>query len=326
MIPYIDMHCDTLMRAYVDRKKSIYQVPEYMLDISRLKEGGCGAQFFAIFMLSESMRKDMGERFPEDMEYIKALIRIFRYNMQEHSDLIAAARNLEEYKLNTKAGKMSGILSLEDGRAVEGKMENIEWLYNEGVRMIALTWNYENCFGYPNSTDTDVMQKGLKDFGKEAVEQMNELGIAIDVSHLNDGGFWDVAGLSKKPFIASHSNCRAISPHQRNMTDEMIRALAEKGGVMGLNLCGAFLNEDAKGTESRIPQMIRHLKHMVNVGGIETAAIGTDFDGIEGDFDIASCSRMQLLFDSMKKDGFTAGQIEKIAYKNVERALGDIII
>lgn len=325
MIPYIDMHCDTLMRAYIDGKETIYELPELMLDVKRLREGGALAQFFAIFMLPESMRKDFGESFPQDMDYIKACLQIHEKTLDTYSDAIGSVKSLEEYLENKKNGKIGSILSLEDGRAVNNNMDNLKWMRSEGIRMIALLWNYENCFGYPNSKDVRVMEQGLKSFGKEAIEVMNDLGILIDVSHLNDGGFWDVVKLTKKPFVASHSNCRAIAPHQRNLTDEMIRALADKGGVMGVNFCGPFLNEDAVGRESRIPQMIKHLNHMINVGGSDVAAIGTDFDGTYGEFDIPECSKMQLLFDAMAQEGFTQGQIEKIAFGNVERVLKETL-
>ena len=325
MVPYIDMHCDTLSRAYFEKKPTIYQVPEFMVDIARLKEGGCRTQFFAIFMHPESERAERGDAFPDDLEYIMALLQTFRKSAQEHSEFIAEARTFSDLEENVSAGKMSGILTVEDGRWVGGSMERLEWLFQEGVRLIGLTWNFENCFGFPNSKDPEIMGKGLKDFGKEAIERMNELGMIIDVSHLSDGGFWDVVKLSKKPFVASHSNCRALSPHQRNLTDEMIRALAEKGGVMGLNFCPPFLNTDAKSRDGRIAYMIQHLKHMVNVGGIETAAIGTDLDGIGGNLEIASCAQMQTLFDAMAGSGFTAEQIDKIAYKNTERVLREVL-
>lgn len=325
MIPYIDMHCDTLMRAFVNKEKNLSELPQLMLDVKRLRKGGAVAQFFAIFMLPESMREELQGAFPEDVAYIKALLQIHERTMKEQEKVIAGARSFEEYKQNQRLGKISSILSLEDGRAVNGKAENLRWLYEEGIRMIALTWNYENCFGFPNSTDAQIMQKGLKPFGKEAVEIMNDLGMLIDVSHLNDGGFWDIVQLTKKPFVASHSNCRSLAPHPRNLTDEMIRALGNKGGVMGLNFCGPFLNEDACGRESRILQMIKHLKHMIDVGGSDIAAIGTDFDGTFGEFDIPDCSKMQLLFEGMEKAGFTYEQIEKIAYKNVERVLKETL-
>jgi len=323
---YIDMHCDTLFRAYVEKKEMVYQVPEFMLDIDRMRKGNCLAQYFAIFMLPESMREELDGEFPEDLEYIKKLMSIFHKSVQEYSEYIAATRTMQELEENASNGKISGILTLEDGRVVDGRMDRLEWLYEQGIRMITLTWNYENCFGYPNSGDRAIMEKGLKPFGREAIVRMNELGMAVDVSHLSDGGFWDVVKLSQKPFVASHSNCRALSPHRRNMTDEMIRALAEKGGVMGLNFAGPFLNADAASRESTLERMILHLKHMVKVGGIEIAAIGTDFDGTDGIFDIPNCSKMQLLFETMGKHGFTEAQIEKIAYQNVKRVMGDIYL
>jgi len=251
-VQYIDMHCDTLYRAYVEKKETISHIPEFMLDIERMRTGGCLAQYFAIFMMPESMRRELDGEFPEDLEYIKILLCIFHKSVQEHSEHIAAAMTMEELEKNAAVGKMSGILSLEDGRWMDGRMERLEWLYGEGIRMITLTWNHENCFGYPNSVDKEVMDRGLKPFGRDAIIRMNELGMAVDVSHLSDGGFQDVTRLSKKPFIASHSNCRALAPHRRNMSDEMIRALAEKGGVMGLNFAGQFLNADAESRTSTI--------------------------------------------------------------------------
>ena len=322
---YIDMHCDTLMRAYMEKKETIYQTPEFMLDIDRMRKGNCLAQYFAIFMQQESTWEKVQGAFPNDLEYIKALLDIFHKSMREHSELIAPAGTIQQLEKNASAGKMSGILSLEDGRVVNGQMERLEWLYEQGIRMITLTWNYENCFGFPNSEDRSIMQKGLKPFGREVIVRMNELGLAVDVSHLSDGGFWDVVKLSKKPFVASHSNCRTLSPHSRNMTDEMIRALAEKGGVMGLNFAGPFLSADGESRESTLGRMILHLKHMVKMGGIEIAAIGTDFDGTDGIFDIPDCSKMQLLFGAMEKHGFTEAQIEKIAYKNVKRVMRDVM-
>lgn len=323
---YIDMHCDTLLKAYQRNAEDIFKLSEdFMVDIERLKAGECLAQYFAIFMQPEFAPKEPDASASEDMDYIKALLQIYRNSMETHSELIAGAGSIAQVERSEGAGLMSGILSIEDGRAVACRMENLEWMYDQGIRMMALTWNQENCFGFPNSLDKEIMNKGLKPFGREAILRMNELGMAVDVSHLSDGGFWDVARLSKKPFVASHSNCRGLSPHRRNLTDEMIRVLADKGGVMGLNFYGTFLNGDAEGKDSRIGRMIDHLKHMINVGGMEVAAIGTDFDGISGSFEIPECSKMQLLFEAMEKSGFTGEQIEKIAYKNVKRAMRDIM-
>jgi membrane dipeptidase len=194
-----------------------------------------------------------------------------------------------------------------------------------GIRLISLTWNHANCFGFPNSADPKVMCKGLTDFGKQAIETMNDWGIIVDVSHLSDGGFADAAEISKKPFVASHSNCRAISPHQRNLTDDMIRTLAQKGGIIGVNFAPEFLNKDLTRKDSTTAMISFHLRHIVNIGGSECAAIGSDLDGISGDCEIDSAEKIQMLFYQLKKDGLHESQIEKIAWRNALRVISDVI-
>ena len=135
------------------------------------------------------------------------------------------------------------LLTVEEGGVLNGNRNRLEELYQRGVRLITLTWNYENCIGYPNSRNAQEMQKGLKSFGKQMVEEMNERGMLVDVSHLSDGGFWDCIRLSKKPIIASHSNARALCAHPRNLSDEMLCALGECGGVVGLNFLSAVFTK-----------------------------------------------------------------------------------
>ena len=136
------------------------------------------------------------------------------------------------------------------------------------------------------------MAAGLTDFGKEAVERMEQLGMLVDVSHLSDGGFWDVSRLCKGPFVASHSNCRALNPHPRSLTDEMLRTLAEHGGVAGLNFAPEFLNGDITCQDSRVEDMVTQLRHRINVGGEDCAALGSDLDGIGGRLEIDSSAAM----------------------------------
>lgn len=323
---YIDMHCDTLMPYAMKKDYDIFE-SDRMVDLKKLKAGECSAQFFAMFLPDQKMYEKSELQIRDDEDYIRALSEGLFRTIEEHSDMIAFAGNLEDYKKNDYDEKISAFLTIEDGRSVDGEFSNLERYHKMGVRLISLTWNHENCFGFPNSDDPAVMNKGLKDFGKEAVEYMNELGIIIDVSHLSDGGFWDVADISKKPFVASHSDCRSITDHRRNMTDEMIRRLASKGGAIGINFCPDFMIPD-KGKkngaeEVMIDHMIMHLRHMVDVGGIECAAIGTDFDGIHGELQIPDASGMQQLFERMRSAGFTDSEVEKIARKNVMRVIGD---
>ncbi len=313
MIPYIDFHCDTLMRAWGLQAGDIYRLPQAMVDVERLEKSGCMAQFFAVFMMPQPAAPDS-----DDDSYIDALLNIFRSSLQGK---LAFAGNIQDFRRNRKAGKISGFLTLEDGRAVNGSMDRLERFYEMGIRLITLTWNYVNCFGSPNSFDPAAMAQGLTSFGRDAVRRMQELGMLVDVSHLSDGGFWDVADITKVPFVASHSNCRALNPHPRSMSDEMIRALADRGGIMGVNFCPNFLRKNIRENTSRVEHLVRHLRHMVNTGGLGCAAIGSDLDGIDGDLEIGSADQMPLLFQTMERAGFHESEIEQIAWKNAERVL-----
>ena len=184
---------------------------------------------------------------------------------------------------------------------------------------MTLMWNYENCIGHPNSRDGEIMEKGLKEFGIQAVERMGELGMIVDVSHASDGTFRDILEYAESPVMASHSNCRALCSHPRNLSDDMIRALAEKGGIAGLNFCGAFLGT-AK--DSKIEEMTAHLLHMIQVGGREFPAIGTDFDGIEEvHMDIPRVDGMEKLWEALKKKGISENQLDLIWSGNALRVL-----
>ncbi len=323
--PYIDLHCDTLYHAFFRGEKSVTDLPSAMADVRKLTAGGCGAQLFAVFLPTYEDAAEEASRYPGDEAYIQALQDIFYRTLSENEEILGRTESLSDFLRNRSEGKISAILSMEDGRAAAGRTENLERLYRMGIRVLGLLWNAPNCFGYPNSPDPEIMNRGLTDFGKEAIPYLESLGIGIDVSHLSDGGFWDVAALARKPFFATHSNCRALNPHPRSMTDEMIRALAEHGGVMGVNFYGAFLHADTERLDSTVDGIARQLRHRINAGGLECAAIGTDFDGIHGGLEIPDASRMPDLFEALADRGFTDNELEHITHLNAERVLREIL-
>lgn len=320
MYSYVDMHCDTLLRTIRETPESLYD-GEGMQSIKLMQEAKQMCQFFAVFF---PPRKDHPDMLPDD-EHFAVLSQNLKKEVALHQDVIAMASNYQEIEENWKKGLSSAVLTVEDGRMVEGKMEKLTYLYEQGVRAIALTWNYENCFGSPNSRDAEVMKKGLTDFGKEAIGEMNRLGIIVDVSHLSDGGFYDVAKYSKKPFLATHSNCRELTDHPRNLTDEMIRILADKGGVSGLNFYPGFVSPNGAESVCRVEYLADHVMHFIKVGGEDCVGFGTDFDGIDGDIEIAKPTQMELLFDELHKRGLTERQLEKFASKNVLRVIKECI-
>ena len=326
---YIDLHCDTLCMAFETQNRNIFDRPEFMVDIKRLKEAKALAQFFAIYMPPKEWIHNIKPGYTDD-QFIDELYGILCDAIAEHPDDIALAKEYKDMKINEKKGKVSAFLTIEDGRSINGSFEKFDKYYDMGVRLVSLTHNYENCFGYPNSPDSKIMNSGLKPFGREAVEYMNEKGIIIDVSHLSDGGFWDVMDISKKPIVASHSCARALTPHPRNLTDEMIKAMAEKGGVCGINFCPVFIAPDLSANngwieDGKLEDIVRHIMHLYNMGGSEFVAVGTDFDGITGKLDIASPMDMDKLFDALLKQGLSFDHVEKIAYKNAERVIKETL-
>ncbi len=239
---------------------------------------------------------------------------------KKYRDSILVSKGYKDYQKALSAGKTAIFISVEDGRVIK-KMEDLFLLKDLGVSLVTLLWNHENSIGYPNSRIPSIMNKGLKPFGKEVVAAMDELSMIIDVSHLSDGGFWDVLDISKKPLVASHSNSRSLVNHPRNLTDDMIQAIGEQGGIIGANICPAFLSSIPKDWHSRKSDYLEHIKHIINVGGEDVISIGSDFDGILGDLEISNVIEMNEFLLELKKSGFTEDQIEKMSYRNAERVL-----
>ena len=323
---YIDLHCDTLLGAVERRADTFTDLQNTSIDLNRLYESGVRAQFMAMFLPNPDYTQKFGDAFPDDDDkLIKKMLSIFNKTVAANPDKCALATDYNTLCAANAEGKVGLFLTIEDGRSVHGKLDKIKKYYDKGVRLISLTWNFENCFGFPNSFEADTMTRGLKPFGKQAVEYMNDLGMIIDVSHLSDGGFWDVVKLSQKPFVASHSNARAMSAHPRNLDDDQIKALAKAGGVMGLNFCPFFLDQNLSPEESKIGDMVRHMLHIYNVGGEDVLALGTDFDGIGGKLEVSTPAQMDLLWSALKQGGLTEQQIEKMQWQNVLRVIRDTL-
>jgi len=289
------------------------------IDLSRSKNAGLSAQCFAIYIPTHDSAQGSGVS-QTPMEYYNGCLGAYRREIEANDDLIMPALSVQDITDNEKAGKMSSILTVEDGVIVEGAHERLNELYTQGVRLITLTWNYENCFGYPQSKDPEEMKRGLKPFGIDAVRYMNELGIIADVSHLSEGGFDDVAAHSVKPFTASHSCCRELCDVGRNLTDGQLRLLGEKGGVCGINFVPGFLE---KGSENaKISAIVRHMEHAANVAGVDALAFGSDFDGFTGEIEFDGCSGMPDIIHALGSV-FHESEIEKICFGNALRLFRD---
>ena len=318
----VDMHCDTigeLWKAEKAGKPISLRSNSLHIDLEKMQKGDYLLQNFAMFVF-------LG-REKDPLVNVLEMIDVYNRAMAENADIIGPVLNYEDIEKNRAAGKLSGMLTIEEGAVLKGNPYVVRSLYQLGVRMLTLTWNFENEIGYPNTIvkakDYDPSRHyGLKPEGIKIVREMNRVGMIVDVSHLGDDGFWDVVKYCDGPFVASHSNARAVCNHTRNMTDDMIRALADKGGVMGLNFCGDFLNPNGK---SRVEDMVRHAKHIINVGGSDILGLGTDYDGIDGDLELDHCDKMPLLAQEMERQGFSTQQIEKIFHGNVLRLYREVL-
>ena len=323
-----DMHCDTILailRGKEQGKEISLCKNNLNVDLERMKKGDYLIQNFAIFLdLEDPMLAGSPFR------YAMKMADVFYREMEKNKDWIRPVTKYEEIEENRKNGRMSALLTLEEGEICEGDPSLLRDFYRMGARMMTLTWNHENELASPNVVPggghniwpcAPNTETGLKEKGFEFLAEMERLHIIADVSHLSDKGFWDIVEHSTRPFAASHSNCRALAPHCRNLTDEMIRALANKGGLVGLNYCSGFLDNqpEEKLCRSTTALMAKHAAHFKQVGGIEIIGLGSDFDGIGGKLEMDDCSKLPLLADALRREGFTEDEVEAIFYRNARR-------
>ena len=323
-----DLHCDTLSELrYAERRGEAksFATNDLHIDLEKLHKGDYMLQCFAAFV-------NLSDPTPGADPLVTALeeVDVFKRIMAKYSDQIAPVYRPEDIRRNAQAGKISGMLTIEEGGCCKGSLGVLRQMYELGARMMTLTWNHENELASPNVVPGgggDIWpckpntETGLKERGFEFLAEMERLHMIVDVSHLSDRGFWDIADHSTRPFAASHSNCRALAPHCRNLTDEMIRVMAEKGGLVGLNYCSGFLDDQPRPElcRSTTALMARHAAHFKQVGGIEIIGLGSDFDGIGGKLEMGDCSKLPLLADALRKEGFTEDEVEQIFFRNARR-------
>ena len=312
----IDLHCDTLMAGWQNPDWRLRESDGH-INLMKLQEGDSLCQMFAIWISRDAMDEGVS---PYD--YYRAIVDVYNREMDANTDLILKARSWQEILDNKAAGKMSGMLTIEDGVCFEGKIERVEEAYRDGVRMVGLLHNYENEIGHTTSDDKAENLRGLKPFGFEVVEEMNRLGMIIDVSHSSEGVFYDVAKHSKHPFIASHSCARALGSHKRNLDDAQLKMLGEKGGLVGLNFCNDFLSDHE--IPFNYDLAIKHCKHIANKAGIEAVGLGSDFDGIFTTGEIVDFRNMDVLLERLNT-AFTMDEVDMIANGNILRIMKEVM-
>ncbi len=296
---FMDFHCDTITRGRGLRNNG------YHIDLDKIPPEWEWCQAFAIWIPDEY-------RGQAALEYFQKFSRFFHEEMERHSALIRQVRGAAEMEKTLDRGFRAALLTVEGGAALMGKLENLDLLWEEGVRMLTLTWNGVNELGSGNAT-----AQGLTPFGKAAVARMEELGMVVDVSHLNDQGFADVARLARRPFVASHSNSRAVRDHSRNLTDQQFMAIRDSGGVVGLNFAVPFLDGLERGRTDVVPErLMRHIFHFLELGGEDCLVLGSDFDGTDVPDFIGDVSGLATLREVMLQSGLGPVLTDKILFQN----------
>jgi len=314
---FIDFHCDTA--TLILEKNQELKKNSLKIDIEKLQKGEAMAQFFAMYIDAQKVESSY--------DYCLKMLSVFKNELEKNKESITLCQTYDELLQAKKEHKIAAFLTIEEGDAIEGSLEKLRFFKEQGISAMTLTWNYENALGYPNF-EWKHQNKGLKPKGIEVVELMNELKMLIDVSHLSDGGFEDVLKHSKVPFIATHSNARSMTNHPRNLTDEMLKKLADAGGLTGINFFNNFLVNGTlkdKMEIAKIEDMVRHIKHIRNVAGVEVIGLGSDFDGIPNDVEIADASQMAKLSGRLLASGFSFDEVEKMFFKNGLRIIKEVI-
>jgi membrane dipeptidase len=336
----------------------IGQPNDRMTDVPRMKKGGMGAQFFAVYVsatyvegnrsanrtlqMIDTVRHDIIEKYPADFVF---------------------ATSADDIRRARREHKIAALMGIEGGHAIEDSLRLLRDFYALGIRYMTLTHSNSNHWA-DSSGDVNKPNNGLSNFGKQVVEEMNRLGMIVDISHVADKTFWDALEVSKAPIFASHSSCRSISPVPRNMSDEMIQALAKKGGVVQINFSCDFLNPDvAKANEANMDKMralrdqlaqkyasdpdglrkamqearkatgmshsratlsdvVKHINHVVEIAGVDAVGIGSDFDGIGcAPEDLDSVDKWPNLTRALLEQGYTDAEIRKIYGENTLRLM-----
>lgn len=299
----IDGHCDTISEL-MKRGENLAD-NNLCVSLPQMKTYKSYIQFFALFV---------NDTVEAPFQRVNELLTFYQHQLAQFQNELVPVFSAQDFERVLLSGKTGAMLTLENGRVLEGKIENLYFLYEQGARALSLTWNGANelCDGI------GVEQGGgLTEFGREVVYTLNRLGMIVDVSHISEQGFWDVINESKHPVMATHSNSKTICGHKRNLTDEQIHALAEQGGVMGLNLYPDFLIEQ---NSASWQDCICHIKHILSIGGEDCIALGSDFDGFSGPMPqgLNGVQDVVFLLEKLKENGLTAKQIDKIAYKNIQ--------
>lgn len=293
-----DLHCDTLYKAVTQSHGFSSSDYEIQTDVDFEKYLQC----FAVWIPDEMTVKEGRELFDKARE-------VLHFECKKNE--INFIHSFGDIKRSFENNNKSSMFTLENCKIINNDISYIAYLAKSGVKIATLTWNDTNCIGDGAMTDG---AKGITNFGKRAVREFENQGIVIDISHASDSLFYDVADMAQKPFIATHSNSRAVTNHKRNLTDEQAKIIFERGGIIGLNFHNAFLNDIPN--KACIEDIVKHAEHFLELGGINSLSLGSDFDGGTLPYDIQNNKNLYEIYNLFSQKNYSNAIIDKIFYKN----------
>ncbi len=307
---FIDLHCDTATEAM--HHSAHLTEPQLHVHLPVTKEIEHHCQCFAIYCPDTIRGEDAFNYYTMAKHY-------FQRELKELPRLLEQVHTAADIDRITADGKTAAVLTVEGGAVLGGKLERMQTFYTDGVKMMTLTWNGENELGCGSSDQ----KKGLSPFGLGAIKEMERLGIIIDVSHLSDAGLDDVLKTVSCPVAASHSNLRSVCGCRRNLSDEQFREIVRRGGIVGINLYKYFLNND--GEHAVIHDIAMHIERMLELGGENAIAMGSDFDGCDTVNGINSIDDIPTLYKALCAEGISDGVLKKIFWQNARNFFGRMI-
>jgi membrane dipeptidase len=336
LMPVFDGHNDTLLK--LERAARRGEAIDFAggdatldIDLPRARSSGLAGGFFAMFTPAIHNgefipfdRPDPRRYGPVDrqvaLDFTLAMFARMRRLAAELPDDLALCGSAADISAEMDTGRLAILPHIEGAECIDTGLDTLEVLYAAGLRSLGLVWSRPNAFahGAPiHMAESHDPKAGLTDAGRALVRECNAMGVMIDLSHLNEGGFWDVAKLSQKPLVATHSNAHALSSCPRNLTDDQLKAVRESNGVVGLNFNVGFLRDDCEDNlDTPIETMLRHLDHLVEHLGEDGVALGSDFDGCSLPLEIRDVTGLPRLVAAMRQAGYGEPLIAKICHLN----------
>ncbi|MBM7045854.1 MULTISPECIES: dipeptidase [Rhizobium] len=334
IIPVFDGHNDVLLRL---RRDGLNSVSAFLngenaghIDLPRARRGGLAGGLCAVFIPSPDQPRDGNGDFPapsqpQALNETLAMFRLLLAIEAQSDGALKVCRSAGDIRSSIADGRFAAVFHIEGAEAIAADLDALYVLHQAGLRTLGPVWSRPNVFAYgvpfrfPSTPD---IGPGLSDAGKDLVRACNELRIMIDLSHMNEQGFWDIAQLSNAPLVASHSNAHALSPHSRNLTDKQLDAIRDTDGLVGINFGVLFLRDDGvRNTDTSLDVLVRHIVYIADRIGIERVALGSDFDGTTIPQSLGDASGLPKLIDALRAHGFDDQALGMIAHQNWIRVL-----